>query len=333
MTARPGKWTPSISWRIGAALAIVAISVFGAVAAYAYGAILRDYEQHDALELRSKAELVRRVLAQAGSAADIPAAGERLREVVLGHRGLSLVIFDQAGRLLLAVPDVELPSLPPEHGSDAEAIEAFSSRGAAGLARYRILRGRVAPSGDAARFALVLDVSMEADLAARHLRSIGLASTAGAVLSAVLGVLIVRRQLRPLAAVTAEARRVSASNLDVDLPTAGQPGELRALAEAFNDMLASLRASFARLTAFSADLAHELRTPGQHDRARPGHARAVAHRQRVPRGARVKRGGAGAARAHGRRHAVPRAHGSARRAPAPRALRSRRGGAPRRAVL
>lgn len=261
MTARPGKWTPSISWRIGAALAIVAISVFGAVAAYAYGAILRDYEQHDALELRSKAELVRRVLAQAGSAADIPAAGERLREVVLGHRGLSLVIFDQAGRLLLAVPDVGLPSLPPEHGSDAEAIEAFSSRGAAGLARYRILRGRVAPSGDAARFALVLDVSMEADLAARHLRSIGLAATAGAALSAVLGVLIVRRQLRPLAAVTAEARRVSASNLEVDLPIAGLPGELRALAEAFNDMLASLRASFARLTAFSADLAHELRTP------------------------------------------------------------------------
>ncbi|MCZ7563756.1 MAG: heavy metal sensor histidine kinase [Burkholderiales bacterium] len=111
------------------------------------------------------------------------------------------------------------------------------------------------------RFALVLDVSMEADLAARHLRSIGLAATAGAALSAVLGVLIVRRQLRPLAAVTVEARRVSASNLDVDLPIAGLPGELRAFAEAFNDMLASLRASFARLTAFSADLAHELRTP------------------------------------------------------------------------
>lgn len=45
------------------------------------------------------------------------------------------------------------------------------------------------------------------------------------------------------------------------LPEEGSPSELRKLAQSFNAMLARLDDSFRRLSEFSSDIAHELRTP------------------------------------------------------------------------
>ncbi len=56
-------------------------------------------------------------------------------------------------------------------------------------------------------------------------------------------------------------QRVSADRLGERLPPDSIPQELAPLAAAFNDMLARLEDSFRRLSEFSSDLAHELRTP------------------------------------------------------------------------
>jgi two-component system, OmpR family, heavy metal sensor histidine kinase CusS len=69
------------------------------------------------------------------------------------------------------------------------------------------------------------------------------------------------RGLLPLREISATVAAVSAEHLDKPLPEAGVPPELRALVLAFNHMLARLEDSFRRLSEFSADLAHELRTP------------------------------------------------------------------------
>jgi two-component system heavy metal sensor histidine kinase CusS len=57
------------------------------------------------------------------------------------------------------------------------------------------------------------------------------------------------------------ARRISSSTLSERIQPAGYPVELAALAGTFNAMLDRLEDSFARLSDFSADIAHELRTP------------------------------------------------------------------------
>ena len=56
-------------------------------------------------------------------------------------------------------------------------------------------------------------------------------------------------------------QRISADRLGERLPPESVPSELAPLAAAFNDMLARLQDSFRRLSDFSSDLAHELRTP------------------------------------------------------------------------
>ena len=57
------------------------------------------------------------------------------------------------------------------------------------------------------------------------------------------------------------AQSITASRLDDRLALATLPVELVDLAEAFNAMLSRIEESFRRLSEFSSDLAHELRTP------------------------------------------------------------------------
>ena len=82
-----------------------------------------------------------------------------------------------------------------------------------------------------------------------------------AVASIGLGWLVAGRALRPLAQVTAAARRLSENNLHERLALEGPPDELKELADTFDAMLARLEAAFASQRRFAANASHELRTP------------------------------------------------------------------------
>ena len=83
----------------------------------------------------------------------------------------------------------------------------------------------------------------------------------GVLAAAVIAVTVTRRGLRPLTAMTDSVQRIGPHHLDERVAPAGWPRELQPLAIAFDEMLDRLEESFTRLSQFSADLAHELRTP------------------------------------------------------------------------
>ena len=87
------------------------------------------------------------------------------------------------------------------------------------------------------------------------------ASIVGAVAAALLAVLMLRRGLRPLRLVARHAALVRPGTLSRRLEAGLAPSELRPLIDAFNAMLDRLQEGYARLSGFSADLAHEFRTP------------------------------------------------------------------------
>ncbi len=92
-------------------------------------------------------------------------------------------------------------------------------------------------------------------------RRIALAAAAAFLSIALLGYLALRRGLRPLRAMAAQAARITPASLDQRLNLADTPHELREVAASFNAMLDRLADGYQRLTQFSADLAHEIRTP------------------------------------------------------------------------
>ena len=85
--------------------------------------------------------------------------------------------------------------------------------------------------------------------------------------AAIIGHLIARRGLRPLAQIRDETSRIEAQDLHRRLDASRFPEELADLVGALNGALGRLEISFNRLEAFSSDLAHELRTPLQNLRA------------------------------------------------------------------
>jgi two-component system, OmpR family, heavy metal sensor histidine kinase CusS len=83
----------------------------------------------------------------------------------------------------------------------------------------------------------------------------------GIMASALIAVLVTQRGLRPLREMTESLGRIGPDQLKERIGSNGWPRELRPLAIAFDKMLKRLDDSFTRLSQFSADLAHELRTP------------------------------------------------------------------------
>jgi signal transduction histidine kinase len=80
-------------------------------------------------------------------------------------------------------------------------------------------------------------------------------------LSLGLGWLLAGRLLRPLQAIVATARDISATNLSRRLRTGERDDEFSRLGQTLNDLFARLEASFESQRHFVANAAHELRTP------------------------------------------------------------------------
>jgi signal transduction histidine kinase len=81
------------------------------------------------------------------------------------------------------------------------------------------------------------------------------------VLAAIGGHFMSRKALAPVAAIATEARRINDRNLDVRLPIAETRDEISHLSETLNQMLARVESGVLSIRDFTANAAHELRTP------------------------------------------------------------------------
>jgi heavy metal sensor kinase len=81
------------------------------------------------------------------------------------------------------------------------------------------------------------------------------------VLIGITGYWISSRSLQPVDEMTRAARSISETNLGARLSVPRSKDELSRLAESWNEMLGRLEESFSRMRRFTADAAHEFRTP------------------------------------------------------------------------
>jgi signal transduction histidine kinase len=96
----------------------------------------------------------------------------------------------------------------------------------------------------------------------RFLRWLLLTASAGAtLLSLLVATVVVRHGLAPLNAIAAQIEAIRADDLTVRVEAQRTPSEIAPIKNRLNDLLSRLQASFQREQRFTADVAHELRTP------------------------------------------------------------------------
>ena len=177
-------------------------------------------------------------------------------------------LLDETGRLLAASPDVPDALHNIAFPEPIATSELLGSPTPSSLpdGRSLLLLAAMAetPSGGPQWvLQMALDVTYDGVLLRNYRRILVIASLAGLIVFAAVAAWIVRHNLRPLLTITRMVRRITAQRLDERLAPSGWPRDLAVLALAFDDMLDRLKESVARLQQFSADLAHELRTPIQ----------------------------------------------------------------------
>jgi signal transduction histidine kinase len=81
------------------------------------------------------------------------------------------------------------------------------------------------------------------------------------LISALAGYFISRRALKPVVRITESARSITIGNLASRLPVSPNGDELAKLADTCNEMLSRLEQAVKRITQFTSDASHELRSP------------------------------------------------------------------------
>jgi two-component system heavy metal sensor histidine kinase CusS len=106
-----------------------------------------------------------------------------------------------------------------------------------------------------------LDVMQDDRMTEAYRRRLLLTLLVGAAGCSLFGAWAAHHGLKPLRTIAASTGRITAQRLQQHLDAGEVPRELRELVHALNAMLDRLDHAFERLSRFSADLAHELRTP------------------------------------------------------------------------
>jgi two-component system heavy metal sensor histidine kinase CusS len=108
---------------------------------------------------------------------------------------------------------------------------------------------------------IAIDISQEEELLQRYRFWFWAILLVSSVLFPLVGYRIARHGIRPVEEIAATARRITSNNLRERIGAEGYPSELASLAGTFNEMLDRLEGSFDQISRFSADIAHDLRTP------------------------------------------------------------------------
>lgn len=214
--------------------------------------------QLDRQTLAEKLSATRNILGQLDDRQQFDRLRPQLRTLLGAHRDITALILDAAGQPLFAEPG---PLPVPAALANSNSTEVWQWQHHDHY--FRGLSAAVTVPADSAplRVILLLDSTPHMHFFSAVQRWFWMALVLSALFSAGLGWLVARRGLLPLRQVTAVAASISAASLQERIPLAAVPLELQQLAASFNAMLARLDDAFMRLSNFSADIAHELRTP------------------------------------------------------------------------
>jgi two-component system, OmpR family, sensor kinase len=218
-------------------------------------------DQFDAALLHA-AQSVAAEIADEGPTGPVPAMPVKpIRRLLWSFRPIIQVVHED-GRVATLIGAHQALPLPPSVLDGARRGKVvFKTQRAADSRGLRMVA--LGATSDGERYGVLVAHPLDDLYVLLRRTRLLIAGAAVAALVAILltDVILTRRVLRPIDAIVRRARTLSETNLAERLPHPDEPGEVGRLVETLNEMLARLHHSFDAQRRFTADAAHELRSP------------------------------------------------------------------------
>jgi two-component system heavy metal sensor histidine kinase CusS len=260
-----GRWWGTLAFRLTAGYAISGLLTVFLATAGLYVVLVSELERSTNLFIADKANVLGTMLRERPEDVDGLREEVELESAARRYEQFYIRLLDQRGNQLMETPGmaeqldlqqfIAQTETRPDH-----AVALKGKRGKAFRVTSMVLPVGSPPTGTDI-IQIAVDVSQTEELLARYRRWFGAIMLGTLVIFPVAGYQIARRGIRPMEEMATTARHISSSNLHERILPEGYPVELASLAATFNEMLDRLEESFERISRFSADIAHDLRTP------------------------------------------------------------------------
>ncbi|HEX8895603.1 MAG TPA: heavy metal sensor histidine kinase [Terriglobales bacterium] len=254
-----------MAFRLTAAYALAGLILVFLATAGLYVVLLTELERSTDLFLADKLNVLRTMLRERPNDLDALREEVELESSARQYENFYIRLLDERNRPLLTTPGMaeqldltqfasETQSRPdhavPIEGRHGQAFRVTSAKASVG-----------SPSSQTDTIQIAIDVSQKEQILARYRHWFWVILVGTFAIFPLVGYQIARHGIRPVDDMAATARSISSPNLRERILPEGYPFELASLADTFNRMLDRLEESFERISQFSADIAHDLRTP------------------------------------------------------------------------
>jgi two-component system heavy metal sensor histidine kinase CusS len=255
----------TLAFRLAAAYSIAGLILVFLATASLYAVLVKELDKSTDLFLADKLHVIRTMLRERPDDLDGLREEVELESAARRYQHFYIRILDRDNRTVIATPgmseqlDLDQFGLQtPTHAGRSIAIQGLAGQ------PFRITTARVPVASSPVQnqtIQVAVDVSQQEELLARYRHWSWLVVSGACVLFPLVGYRVARRGIRPVEDMATTARHISSSNLRERIVAKGYPSELASLAGTFNQMLDRLEGSFERISQFSTDIAHDLRTP------------------------------------------------------------------------
>ena len=247
------------AWYVLAALALVVLAT-----ASLYFVLVTELQKSTDLFLADKLNVLRTMLRERPDDWDALREEIELESAARRYQQFYIRLLDERNVPLVMTPgmaeQLDLAQFTAQTQGHPERAQSMKGRNG----RPFFVMSAAAAVGGSARtdtMQIAIDVSQQEALLARYRQRFWIILLGTLAIFPLVGYQIARRGIRPVRDVATIARHISSTNLHERIQPEGYPSELASLADTFNQMLDGLEESFDRISRFSADIAHDLRTP------------------------------------------------------------------------
>ena len=255
----------TLAFRLTAWYVLAGLGLVVFVSACLYFVLVAELEKSTDLFLADKQHVIRTMLRERPDDWDALREEIELESAARRYQQFYIRLLDERSTPLLTTPgmaeQLDLSQLTAQTQSHSE--RTIRMRGRTG--RQFSVTGAMAPVGangvQSDTVQIAIDISQQEQLLALYRRRFLVILLGTLAIFPLAGYQIARHGIRPVREMAMTARHISSTNLRERIRAEGYPVELASLASTFNKMLDRLEDSFERISRFSADIAHDLRTP------------------------------------------------------------------------